>query len=133
MPKPKVGGDAYPCGLAIHKGKLYAALSRSNQVVEIDLASGAIKRTFVVDPAPFGVVLDPQKNEIWVSSWGKTPKAGELSSPSSGTPVTVDGRGIGNGGVVTRIDLSTGKRGKPVPVGIQPCEMALKEGVVLVA
>lgn len=133
MPKPKVGGDAYPCGLAVANDKLYAALNRSNQVAEIDLSDGVIRRTFDVDPGPFSLVVDADAHEVWVSSWGKTPKSGDLSSLSSGTPVTVDSRGIGNGGVVTRIDLVTGKKGKGIPVGIQPCEVALGGSLVLVA
>lgn len=133
MPNARAGGNAYPCGMTVHEGKLYVALSRSNQVAEISLASGEILRTIEVAPAPFAIALDANNREIWVTSWGTTPKTGDLAAPSSGTPVTVDRRGIATGGVASQISLSNGRVVRTIPVGSQPCEIALSGGSIYVA
>jgi DNA-binding beta-propeller fold protein YncE len=133
MPKPAVGGSPYPCGLVVHGNSLFVALSRSNQVAQYDVSSKALVRTFDVSPAPFGLVLDATRNELWVSAWGRTPKAGEAKSDASGTPVAVDKRGIATGGAVCQIDLASGKVLRTVDVGLQPSELLMtKRGPLVV-
>lgn len=133
MPRPSVGGAPYPCDLVLHGGKLYAALSRSNQVAEINLESGKVERTIDVAPAPFGLAVDSETNTLWVSSWGRTPQAGQQKSNASGTPVAVDRRGIATGGTVSQISLASGKVAKAVEVGRQPCELVVRDGQIYVA
>lgn len=125
MPAVKAGGSAYPCGLLVDGSTLYAVLNRSNQVAIVDLTSGTVTKTFDVEPAPFGLAFDKSNGRLWVSSWATSPKPGEEKQTSSGTEVAVDKRGIGTGGVVTSIDLTSGKVEAPIRVGGQPCELAL--------
>jgi DNA-binding beta-propeller fold protein YncE len=133
MPRPAVGGAAYPCDLLLHDGKLFAALSRSNQVAEINLETGKVDRTMDVAPAPFGLAIDKESNSLWVSSWGRTPQPGQPKSNASGTPVAVDRRGIATGGTVSQISIASGKATKSVLVGGQPCELEVRHGQVYVA
>lgn len=133
LPPAKVGGSPYPCGLALDGQTLYAALSRANEVAVIDLATGTVTRTFAVEPAPFGLALDAAHHQLWVTSWGTTPKSGEHQSLASGTLVAVDRRGIAIGGAVTPIDLEANEAGAPIRVGSQPCEIALHGDAVFVA
>jgi len=133
MPTPAAKGAAYPCDLLIHEGNLYAALSRSNQVVQINLSTGKVDKTVDVAPAPFGLAIDQETNSIWVSSWGRTPKPGQTKADASGTPVAVDRRGIATGGTVSQISLDTNSVLKSVLVGGQPCELEVREGQVYVA
>jgi DNA-binding beta-propeller fold protein YncE len=133
LPAAKVGGAAFPCGLAILGEKLYASLSRSNAVVELELASGKVGRTLAVEPAPFAVVVDSARRSLWVTSWGRTPQTGLMRSMASGTPVEVDQRGIAMGGALQQIDLETGKVRANIALGPQPCEILLANGDVLVA
>ena len=128
----KVTGASYPCGMVIRKDSLFVALSRANQVAELDLPSGKTLRTVDVAPAPFALALDPADDRLWVTTWGQTPKPGELKSPSSGTDVRVDRRGIAAGGTVSQIDLATGMV-TVTRVGAQPSEMVIDGDNVYVA
>jgi len=120
----KATGASYPCGMVIRKDSMFVALSRANQVAELDLASGKVVRKVDVAPAPFALALDPVDNRLWVTTWGQTPKPGELKSPSSGTDVRVDRRGIATGGTVSQIDLASGTV-TATRVGAQPSGMAI--------
>jgi YVTN family beta-propeller protein len=132
MPIAKVGGAAYPCGLAIHDNHLYAALSRSNLVADIDLATGKILRTIPVAPAPFSVAVDPATGSLWVSTWGVAPTGNRPSAKSSGTSVVVDRRGIAIAGTVAEINLATGKLMRSVVVGAQASEIVVGKDQVWV-
>ncbi|HLO98489.1 MAG TPA: alkaline phosphatase family protein [Fimbriimonas sp.] len=130
---PKVGGNPYPCGLVVSGDRLFAALNRSNQVAEISLESGKVLRTIDVAPAPFSVEIDSDRDELWVSSWGMTPSTNGRRADSSGTAVSVDARGIGNGGLLSQIDLKSGTVAKTAKVGLQPCELSIQKSKVYVA
>ena len=127
----KLTGASFPCGMVIRKDSLFVALSRANQVAELDLTSGKVVRTIDVDPAPFALALDPSGGRLWVTTWGQTPKPGELKSPSSGTDVRVDRRGIATGGTVSQIDLASGTV-TATRVGAQPSGIAIDGDKVFV-
>lgn len=119
---PKVGGSAYPCGLAVTPdGKFaYVCLSRSNQLAKVDLEKGEVVSTTDVEPAPYDVAL--AGNQAVVSCWGRTPEPGEEVAPASGTPVAIDKRGIVTGGAICFVDLGTSSV-KSIKVARQPSEV----------
>jgi DNA-binding beta-propeller fold protein YncE len=97
-----------PSGLALTAdgGKLYVCGNLSNRLLEIDLKTGAVARTFDVGVAPYDVVLAGGK--AFVSNWGgRRPDAGDLTGPAGrGTTVRVDPvRHIASEGSVSVIDL----------------------------
>lgn len=100
--------EEIPAGLAFSKDskRLYVCANLSNQLLEIDAASGSLIRAFPVGVAPFDVVIHNEK--AYVSNWGGSrPKLGELTGPAGrGTEVKVDPvRHIASEGSVSVIDL----------------------------
>jgi YVTN family beta-propeller protein len=100
-----------PAGLAISKDgkKLYVAGNLSNRLLEFDLPSGALCRSFDVGVAPYDVVLVGDK--AYVSNWGgRRPDSESVTGPAGrGTFVRVDSRSIASEGSVSEIDLKNGK------------------------
>lgn len=133
MLKPKVGGSAYPIGLLpLEDGKMAVALSRSNEVAVLDLASGKVEASIPVDVAPYGLARVAD-GSVLVGCWAATPREKVKTAPSSGTPVEVDERGIGVGGTVCVVDLTKKTVNARIPVGLQPCDIQVQGGKAYVA
>ncbi|MCP5526178.1 MAG: bifunctional YncE family protein/alkaline phosphatase family protein [Verrucomicrobiales bacterium] len=116
-----------PAGLAFSKDghRLYVCANLSNQLLEIELESGEVRRAFPVGVAPFDVVL--VKTKAYVSNWGgRRPAAGDLTGPAGrGTVVRVDPvRHIASEGSVTVIDLGGGDS-KDILTGLHASALAL--------
>jgi YVTN family beta-propeller protein len=97
-----------PAGLTVSADgrRLYVALNLSNRVVELDVTTGAVLRTWEVGVAPFAVVLAGTK--LYVSNWGgRRPAPDSLTGPAGqGTQVRVDARSIADEGSVSVIELA---------------------------
>ena len=101
--------EEIPTGLAISADgkKLYVCANLSNQLLELEIATGKVLRKFEVGVAPYDVRLI--RNKAYVSNWGgRRPKTGEITGPAGrGTEVKVDPiRYIANEGSVTVLDLN---------------------------
>lgn len=121
LPKPDVGGEVYPMGLQRVGTSLWIAASRSNHILEVDVESLKVTRTFPVDVAPYAVVVSG--NTAYTSCWGGAPpEAWDKQLMSSGSPVKVDNRGVAKSGSVLRIDLLTGEK-KRADVSLQPMQI----------
>lgn len=117
-----------PSGLALSAdgGKLYVCGNLSNRLLEIDLKTSAVLRTFEVGVAPYDVVLVGEK--AFVSNWGgRRPEAGDLTGPAGrGTTVRVDSvRHIASEGSVSVIDLSAGKVSAELLTGLHASALAV--------
>lgn len=118
LPKPSVGGEAYPCAMAaLPSGQLAVCASRSNAIVLFDRD---VPTSIKVNPCPYAVA-SPDGQTLWVTCWGRTPK--KLAAKSSGTEVDVDERGITTGGTVDIIDLKTRKVVNSLRAGLQPSQI----------
>jgi YVTN family beta-propeller protein len=98
-----------PSGLAVgDEGRLlYVCGNLSNRLLEIDTATGQVRRTFDVGVAPYDVVL--VGGRAFVSNWGgRRPGSGDLTGPAGkGTTVRVDPRThVASEGSVSIVDLS---------------------------
>jgi YVTN family beta-propeller protein len=123
-----------PAGIAVSRDgkKIYVALNLSNQLAEMDAATGKILRLWNVGVAPFDVALC--KNKIYVSNWGgRRPDAGSLTGPAGrGTKVRVDARSIASEGSVSIVDLDANTNQSPIlnsqseiVTGLHACALAL--------
>lgn len=119
-----------PAGLAFHsKGtRLLVCANLSNQVLELDSATGALVRAFPVGVAPMDVVVVGEK--AYVSNWGgRRPAAGDLTGPAGrGMEVRVDPvRHIACEGSVSVIDLrgAAQARVSEIAAGLHPCALAV--------
>ena len=116
-----------PAGLAISRDgkKIYVAFNLSDQLAEIDVATGEILRIWEVGAAPFDVALAGQK--IYVSNWGgRRPAADSATGPSgNGTRVRVDERSIASEGSVSVIDLNSENKKPKSEIVIGPHACAL--------
>jgi YVTN family beta-propeller protein len=117
-----------PAGLAISRDgqRLYVALSLSNRLLELDVATGKVLRLFDVGTAPYDVVLTGHK--AYVSNWGgRRPDANSITGPAGrGTRVRVDPvRFIANEGSVSVIDLDAGKVTAEIMVGLHSSALVL--------
>ncbi len=120
--------EEIPAGLALSPDDktLYVAGNLSNRLIEIDVATDAVRRTFDVGVAPFDVVIAGAK--AYVSNWGgRRPEPGDVVGPAGqGTTVRVDpARFIASEGSVTVIDLAAGKAVKEIVLGRHASAMAL--------
>ncbi|QDV10006.1 Phosphoesterase family protein [Planctomycetes bacterium Poly30] len=119
--------EEIPSGLAVTADgeRLFVCGNLSNQLLEVDLASGSVLRTFAVGVAPFDVVL--HDGFAYVSNWGgPRPKEGEVTGPAGrGTEVLIDPEtGIASRGSVSLIDLGTGAT-REVETGRHTCALAI--------
>ena len=101
--------EEIPAGLALSTDgkKLFVCGNLSNQLLEMDVVTGKIIRSFPVGIAPYDVVVVGDK--AYVSNWGgRRPKSGDLTGPAGrGTEVKVDSvMNIANEGSVSVIDLN---------------------------
>ncbi|MEY4385956.1 MAG: hypothetical protein RLY20_1239 [Verrucomicrobiota bacterium] len=97
-----------PAGIAVSADgqRLYVCGNLSNQLLELDAASGKVLRTWPVGVAPFDVVI--VKDKAYVSNWGgRRPSSDDLTGPAGrGTQVRVDPvRHVASEGSVSVIDL----------------------------
>jgi YVTN family beta-propeller protein len=122
-----------PAGIAVSCDgkKIYVAGNLSNQLLELNAATGKILRMWNVGVAPFDVVLC--KNKIYVSNWGgRRPYANNLAGPAGrGTKVRVDTRSIASEGSVSVIDLD-GTNQSEILTGQHACALALSPNGKLV-
>ena len=132
IPLPPVKGlersQEIPAGLCVSGdgATLYAALNLSDQLAEIDAASGAVKRMLAVGVAPYDVALAAGK--AYVSCWGgRRAGTNDLTGPAGqGTRVRVDPvTYVAAEGSVSVIDLATGKVVKELLTGRHASGLAL--------
>jgi YVTN family beta-propeller protein len=117
-----------PAGLALSPDgtKLYVCANLSNQLLEIDLTTRKVLRSFPVGVAPYEVILTAGK--AYVSNWGGgRPRPGDLVGPAGrGTVVKIDPiRNIANEGSVSMIDLASGKPTSEILVHLHSSALAL--------
>jgi YVTN family beta-propeller protein len=116
-----------PGGMALdgERGELWVTLSRNNTVGVVDPRSGALSQ-IPVGRAPYTVVLGPRRR-AYVSNWaGRTPRAGEATARSSGSPVVVDPKtGVASSGTVSVVDMERRAEIRQIDVGLHPSAMAL--------
>ncbi|UCF37889.1 MAG: bifunctional YncE family protein/alkaline phosphatase family protein, partial [Acidobacteriota bacterium] len=132
IPLPETGlhrrAREIPSGLAFSEdgSRLFVVLNLTNQLAELDIASGRIVRTFDVGVAPYSLLLVEKK--AYVSNWGgRRPGEDDLVGPAGrGTVVRVDPvRHIASEGSVSVINLTTGSVEKEILTGMHASEMAL--------
>lgn len=116
-----------PSGLAISADglRLYVCGNLSNQLHEIEVATGKTARSFDVGAAPYDVVL--VKGKAYVSNWaGRRPGPGDLTGPAGrGTEVRVDPvRHISNEGSVSIVTLDGSRETLERIVGLHASAMA---------
>ncbi|HBB75472.1 MAG TPA: phosphoesterase [Planctomycetaceae bacterium] len=97
-----------PAGLAVSDdgGTLYVCGNLSNRLLEVDTATGEVRRTFDVGVAPYDVVLVGDR--AFVSNWGgRRPASGDVTGPAGkGTLVRVDPTThVASEGSVSIVDL----------------------------
>jgi YVTN family beta-propeller protein len=130
LSKPRGGGAVYPAGLAAQSGDaVWVTSTRGNSVQVIDGAAGAVKQVVEVGVAPYGVCC-PRADRCYVSNWGgDPPRQGETQAPTSGTPASVDGRGIANRGSVSVLRQEDGqwRQVKSIRVGLHPSGMTASQ------
>ena len=132
LPLPKANAprrkQEIPAGLALSADatKLYVCGNLSNTLLELEIASGKILRTFDVGVAPYDVVLVGEK--AYVSNWGgRRPGKDDITGPAGrGTVVRVDPvRHIASEGSVSVIDLAAGKPVTELVTGLHASALAV--------
>jgi len=127
MPKPAIGGDPGPGGLALNakEDRLFVTLSRSNSLAVVNLTDQSINE-IPVGIAPYDILLYSD-SKAYVTNWGgRKPVAGESTYNTSGSQVLVDPKtGIANNGSVSVIDLKQNKILTTINVGLHPSGMIL--------
>jgi DNA-binding beta-propeller fold protein YncE len=116
-----------PSGLALDESetKLFVCGNLSNSLLQVNVESGLVERTYPVGVAPYDVVIHNSK--AYVSNWGgRVPNEGDLTGPAGrGTTVRVDSvRHIANEGSISIIDLATGET-ETCMVGLSPSDLAI--------
>ncbi len=119
--------EEIPSGLAVSADgkRLYVVGSLSNRLLEYELPTGKLLRTFEVGAVPYTVVLAGHK--AYVSNWaGRRPDTNSLTGwAGRGTVVRVDSRGVANEGSVSVIDLNTGEKVAEVMTGLHSSALLL--------
>ncbi len=120
--------EEIPSGLALSSDgkRLFVVLNLSNQLLEIDAASGQPLRRFDVGFAPYDVVLANHK--AYVSNWGgRRPDSNSLTGPAGrGTRVRVDPvRHIASEGSLSIINLETEQVEREILLGLHSSGLAL--------
>lgn len=136
LPTPSVGwGSAFPEGLALSPdgSLLYVALSRSNALGVIDLATQKVVAQIPVGNAPWGVAVDG--TSVYVTNEGGRPATpGDFTNDSSGTAVVADpGSGGSATGTVSVVDTSTRKVVSSINVGNHPTSVHIDGKYVFIA
>lgn len=116
-----------PSGLAFSDdGKnVYVCGNLSNKLLELELESGKVLRTFDVGAAPYDVAIVGRK--AFVSNWaGRRPGPGDLTGPAGrGTQIRVDPiRFIASEGSVSVVDLDNGAVHE-LPAGLHASGLAV--------
>ncbi len=130
LPQAEVGGEGYPCGIALNAdgSVAYVALSRDNSLVVVHLSDGRVLSRIPVGVAPFGVKVSRDGSRAYVSNWGgRRPRDGDKTAPSSGTQTVVDARGVAASGTVSVVDVRNSRVIAEIEVGLHPCGLALDE------
>jgi YVTN family beta-propeller protein len=118
IPLPKANAprrkDEIPSGLALSAdgSRIYVCGNLSNTLLEVEVATGRVLRTFPTGVAPYDVVL--MGGKAYVSNWGgRRPGPGDLTGPAGrGTEVRVDPvRHIASEGSVSVIPLAASGAG----------------------
>lgn len=128
LPPANVTGrtNEIPAGIAVSAdgSKIYVALNVANQLVEMDVATGDILRTWSVGVSPLAVAL--VGNKVYVSNWGgRQPDPDSNTGPIGETGrVRVDDRSIASEGSVSVINLSAGI----VETNVQPEQLEIMTG-----
>ena len=117
-----------PSGIAVSADgkRIYVVLNLSNQLAELDAATGRVLRLWPTGVAPYDVVLAGRK--AYVSNWGgRRPAAGSVTGPAGhSTLVRVDPkRFIASEGSVSVLDLQNAGPNAEFLVGLHPSAMAL--------
>src|SRR4030042_2160295 len=127
LPKPSIGGNPVPGGLALNEreDRVYVTLSRNNSLAVVSFADTSVEE-IPVGIAPYEVILLSER-KAYVSNWGgRKPLEGESSYNTSGSQVLVDPKtGIANNGTVTVVDLEQQMGIKEIEVGLHPSGMVL--------
>ena len=133
LPPPREVSRAWeiPAGLAVSPdgGRLYVAANLSNELLELDAATGAVLRRFEVGVAPYDVVL--ARGKAYVSNWGgRRPDGAEATGPAgSGTTVRVDPvTGAASEGSVSVSDLARGRVSAELTTGRHASGLARAPG-----
>ena len=124
-----------PGGLAITRdgSRMFVASANLNAVVEVDLASNAVVRSYPVENLPFEPRLTEDERTLVVSNWGgHLPKPGELTSKSDKLDIAVDERDVTTSGTVSLIDRATGST-RHVEVGLHPTAVVVEGDRAFVA
>lgn len=116
-----------PSGLALSSDdtRLYVCGNLSNRLLELDVQSGKLLRSFDVGVAPYDVRL--VDGQAIVSNWGgRRPEAHHRVGPAGrGMTVRVDERHIASEGSVTFVDLTANKVTHEVLTGLHACGLAV--------
>ena len=128
LPKPSVGGSAYPTGIArLSDEAIWVLSSRGNSACLMETTSSKMLQEVPVGVAPYAICC-PRSDLCYVTNWGgDRPKTGQAQASSSGTPTQVDQRGVANRGTVSVLQVVDGKwkQVKTIAVGLHPAGMAL--------
>jgi YVTN family beta-propeller protein len=102
----------------------YVALSRTNALGVVNLASKEVIAQIPVGIAPYTVVVNG--TTAYVSNWGgRVPREGDTTGPTSGSRAVVDPKtGIASTGTVSVVDLKERKVVAEVETGLHPSGMA---------
>jgi YVTN family beta-propeller protein len=117
-----------PLGVAITpNGRLaIVALSRSNEVVVVDLPTRDVISRIPVGVCPYGVVLSPDGRHVYVSNFGGGhAREGDATENSAGTMVAVDEESVALRGSVSVIHLRSSAVVAEIPTGIHPEAMTM--------
>ncbi len=117
-----------PAGLAVSADgkRLYVAFNLSNQLAELDAATGRVLRVWDVGVEPYDVALAGTK--VYVSNWGgRRPEANSLTGPAGQhTLVRVDPvRHVPCEGSVSMIDTVAGGPPVEIPAGLHASALAV--------
>lgn len=127
--------NAVPGGMTVTKdGKsLFVAAANLNAILEIDLSTNQIVKSFEVGILPFTVELSEDEKSLIASNWGgRKAEPGELTAKSEDEQIVVDEKGVPTTGSVSLVDLASGER-KDIEVGIHPTEIAISGQTAYVA
>ena len=112
---------------AASDGHRYAVLPlpANDALAVLDAENGALVRTIPLGVAPIAAVIAPDGQSAYVTIFGGTkPVARERAAAECcsmhAEPIRVDARGMAEAGVVSRVDLVTGKVVRDIVVGRHP-------------